>query len=137
MDNFNSVDFSSTDCEKLMEEYTLYDEKIIKGLIVQLYYFAQSHIVMKTQDDELKNIAKECNGIFTGQQGIINERRDIDFEFEDNLDSAMFCKRIELTARFFIHKGINIQGQLFAKSSMEELENKRNELKKINCNSKE
>ncbi len=128
-------DFTAKDCEKLMEEYTAYDEKIVRGVVVQLYYFAQSPTVIKSQDDELKMLAKEFGGEFTGQQGMVNSRRDIDFEFVDDLDAARFCKRIDCTARFYVHNGINVQGQVVIKPSIEELENKRNELKKINCGS--
>ena len=127
------MDLFEPDCEQMMDEYTSYDEKIVKGLIVQMYYFGYSPNVIKTVDHELKAMAAECHGTYTGEQGITNGRRDIDFEFQDAEHAATFSQKILASARFYLHQGINVYGQLHPKPSIHELEVKKEQLKKINC----
>lgn len=126
--------YTAKDCEKLMDEFTQYDEKIIKGLIVQVYYYFTCSIdIVLAYDTELNKMAQNHEGVSTGQQGIINNRRDIDFEFSKKEDAENFINSINNTLRFYIHEKANVKGQLVEKMSLQDMENKKTMLKKINC----
>jgi hypothetical protein len=45
------------DCGELMDEYSLYDEKIVRGFIVQVYYYARTAREMCAIDEELNHLA--------------------------------------------------------------------------------
>lgn len=62
-------------------------------------------------------------------------RRDIDFEFSSIEDASRFSEKINSTARFYIHNGLNVLGEVVPKPTIEELRQKKEELKKINCGS--
>jgi hypothetical protein len=146
---------SSPDCEKLMDEFTEHDEKVIRGSIVQLYYYVRSYNMIKIMDDELTRLAAQYGGRVTAgmfflrnlilswkktelthiEQGIHHWRRDIDFEFPSIEEASRFSEKINNTARFFIHSGLNVLGEIVPKPTIEELQQKREELKKINCGS--
>lgn len=46
-----------TDCEEIMNRFVVYDEKIVKGFIVQIFYYVRSLSTVKQNDQELKDIA--------------------------------------------------------------------------------
>lgn len=125
---------SQGDCEKMMDEFTSYDEKVIQGFIVQMYYHAYSMNIIYATDEELKKLAKEFDGIPTGEQGIHSWRRDIDFKFSSLENAFKFKEKIQSSARFYLHEGLNNLGQIIPKPSFEELERKKMELKRVNCN---
>lgn len=127
--------FTFFDCEKLIDEYSLYDEKIVLGNIIQIYYFIESYQCIKDKDNILINLSKKYNGNCTGQECIINGRRDIDFEFNNIENANKFILKIEKTVDFFIHKGISIKGDIIKKPTLLELEERKNKLKILNCGS--
>lgn len=61
MERFSSI----PDCEKWMDEFTEHDEKVIRGSIVQLYYYVRSFPMIKIMDDELTLLAAQYGGKVT------------------------------------------------------------------------
>lgn len=129
----DSFSFSSDDCEKAMEEYSSYEEKVISGLIVQMFYFAYTINTIKEIDQELVDIAQSFGGHATREQGILNNRRDIDFEFSSSHDAELFRLKINSSARFYLHQGLNVMGKIHEKPTMEQLMDRKELLKQINC----
>lgn len=125
----------SKDCEKLMDEYTSYNEKVISGLVVQLYYSAYSLDTVCETDAELCAIAAHDSGLPTGEQGLHRCRRDIDFEFPEVAQASRFAAKINSSVRFSLHQGLNVAGQVIPRPTIEALHQRKNQLKKIHCGS--
>src|ERR1700677_4375869 len=82
------------DCEKYMEQYASYDEKIVKGLIVQIFYHVESYNLVNNIDEELARTAGEYDGYATGEQGFRHGTRDLDFEFQTIENAKRFSERM-------------------------------------------
>lgn len=121
------------DCEKLMDSFTDYDEKVVRGTIVQVYYFFDSVNMLKTYDVEVKAIASSFRGISTGNLAVIRNRRDLDFEFSHIELANSFRTRLKASIKFFEHKQMNMMGHLIDKPTIAQLEEKKRVLKEINC----
>lgn len=55
------------DCETYMEKISAYEEKIINGLIVQVYYYFMSFEAIGKNDKEILSIAQEYGGFAAGK----------------------------------------------------------------------
>jgi hypothetical protein len=122
------------DCEKYMEQYASYDEKIVKGLITQVYYHVSSYQLVRDIDEELDRIASEYGGFQTGEQGLRHGKRDLDFEFQSVEDARNYTERISSTLRFHVLQDkINVMGHLIDKPSILEIEERKKKLKSVNC----
>lgn len=110
-----------------------YEKKIVDNLIVQTFYFFTLIETLQSLDSELSEIAQEYGGVLAGEQGIFNNRRDIDFEFENQYQANEFSKKLQQSLRFHTHKKMNIMGQLVEKPFPEQLIEKQQKLKEINC----
>lgn len=123
------------DCEKMMDEYSAHNEKVIQGSVLQLYYFAHSMKLIKDMDEELSRIVSEFGGYITTERGVQAWRRDVDVEFPNPETAQRFSEKIRNSVRFYQHVGLNILGQIIPRPTFDELRQKKLELKKINCGS--
>jgi len=107
------------DCVKNIINLYSYALNVIKGNVIQVYYYIESknkHSIISNRDIFLKNIAQPFNGVLTNEMGIYKEpnkfyRRDIDFIFENYINADGFCKILKNFKDYYIHHdGLWISG---------------------------
>jgi hypothetical protein len=134
---------SYEDCVEKSSNIFSYDEKVVRGLIVQIYYgtscppelnrpLSSNLQYIKENDAILANIAANFEGRLTGENGIVGERRDIDFEFSTRDLGDSFQSQL-LGTKYNVHQDLNIFGTLVAKPSIEKLRLKRERINHIKC----
>jgi hypothetical protein len=120
------------DCKKAMEGFFQYEEEIINGLIVQVYYNIDDKPILM-RDNKLYQLAYEFGGTPTGETGIFDaSRRDIDFRFNDH-DSASRFRGVLCSYNYFYHSKLNRNGKLENMPSIIEIQNYKEQFSRLNC----
>lgn len=132
---------SMDDCFAKVAQITEYDEKIIQGKIIQMWYRIGSsfHGSIEEVDQKIQENAEEFGGRLTGETGIFisQERRDLDIEFPTVEKAVAFRSHILSTAElfhtYFFHSKLNIKGKLSNFPTIEQIENKKKMIQKLHC----
>jgi hypothetical protein len=128
MEHYISYD----DCIEQSKWIFAYDEKVVLGKIVQVYYISKALDSIKQRDAELSKIASLFGGVATGENSLVQGRRDIDFEFPSKIEASAFVNHLD-GQRVYIHEKLNIFGNLVDKPSVEKIEAKRERLNHEKC----
>lgn len=122
------------DCAKQVQNVWTYEEEIILGKVMQLFYHVpvlvqEQDIVqhLKETDETLKNIAQKYHGTISGtsQLRMRTRRRDIDFTFPSAAHAKQFRKYMKHTSttsptstrRFHVHKHLRMDDRFYPKPS--------------------
>lgn len=110
-----------------------YEEDVVNGLIVQVFYYIGDIEDISQKDRFLFDKSFKYGGARTGQCGLYDAiRRDIDFYFSAHENAAAFKKEVEKEGFQFHHK-YNRNGELLDYPSLTEITTVRNKLVELNC----
>lgn len=116
---------NQNDCVKQIAQLFQHQLNVIRGNIVQFYYFMENDSInfMENRDNFLFELAKNYTGIEFYNQGVFNNLRHIDILFEDYKKADEFKKMIYLDFPFFkIHKNLVITGTvMFSLQTLEDI----------------
>lgn len=123
----------SFDCTECIARYMKYEEDVVVGFVVQVFYFISDIEDIVDKDRSLSSIASKFGGSRTGQFGLHDGiRRDIDFYFP-NLDKANAFRKEAEKQGYKFHDKYNRNGELLEYPSLTEITSVRNKLVEMNC----
>lgn len=121
------------DCVNQIQKIFVYDEKVIRGLIVQVFYQLSRIVptINRSKDMFLKSMAEYCRGELS-EVGIGKGRRDMDFIFSDVENANAFKRLLQAhNQEYFIHDKLNVMGDLVDKPSLDSIVHKREDRKSV------
>lgn len=123
----------NNDCIKCFDNYFQYEKEVAEGTVIQTYYILGAELGIPEKDSILLDLAKQCFGNPTGENGLWDGiRRDIDFRFKTLEQAKQFKEKI-LFYGFHIHTQLNRNGTLVDMPSVSSIQSLIQKAAQIHC----